>query len=178
MEGWHGVRFVSPVEATRETIQIVRTIASGERLDHQGAVYQVPLPGGAGRPIRSMAAPAVIPIYLAALGPKNLALTGELADGWIGNAFMPETASAFLDHLRVGAGRAGRGLDDLDLVIPVSPRRSPTTRGTKRRVYTRRYVRSPSNAAMRIAGEGRTSPTRPSAGRGHADDVRRWQRLW
>ena len=120
MEGWHGVRFLSPLDVTRETIDIVRSVARGERLDHLGAAYQIPWPGGAGRPIRSMAPPAVIPIYLAALGPKNLALTGELADGWIGNAFMPETAAAFLDHLQAGASRAGRELDDLDLVIPVA----------------------------------------------------------
>ena len=108
MEGWHGVRFLSPLDVTRETIDIVRSVARGERLDHLGAAYQIPWPGGAGRPIRSMAPPAVIPIYLAALGPKNLALTGELADGWIGNAFMPETAAAFLDPLQAGASRAGR----------------------------------------------------------------------
>ncbi|MGH9114639.1 MAG: LLM class flavin-dependent oxidoreductase [Acidimicrobiales bacterium] len=122
MEGWHGVQFTSPVEATRETIEILRTITSGERLDHQGAVYRVPLPGGAGRPMRSMAPPARVPIYVAALGPRNLELTGELADGWIGNAFMPETAHAFTDHLLAGARRGGRdpGGLDLDLVIPVA----------------------------------------------------------
>jgi hypothetical protein len=85
-----------------------------------GGAYQIPLPGGAGRPIRSMVAPAPVPIYLAALGPRNLELTGELADGWIGNAFIPEPASAFVDHLQAGASRAGRSLDGLDLLIPVS----------------------------------------------------------
>jgi alkanesulfonate monooxygenase SsuD/methylene tetrahydromethanopterin reductase-like flavin-dependent oxidoreductase (luciferase family) len=67
-----------------------------------------------------MVAPAPVPIYLAALGPRNLELTGELADGWIGNAFIPEPASAFVDHLQAGASRAGRSLDGLDLLIPVS----------------------------------------------------------
>jgi F420-dependent oxidoreductase-like protein len=119
MEGWHGVRFRAPVAVTRETIEIVRTVARGERLDHQGEAFQIPLPGGAGRPIRTMAAPVTVPIYLAALGPNNLALTGEVADGWLGNAFMPETAWAFLDHLAAGAARSGRTLDELDLVIPV-----------------------------------------------------------
>jgi alkanesulfonate monooxygenase SsuD/methylene tetrahydromethanopterin reductase-like flavin-dependent oxidoreductase (luciferase family) len=60
-----------------------------------------------------------VPIYVAALGPRNLELTGELADGWIGNTFMPEHAAVFLDPLRAGAERAGRSLADLDLVIPV-----------------------------------------------------------
>jgi F420-dependent oxidoreductase-like protein len=120
MEGWHGVRFAAPLRATRETVEIVRSIAAGHRLDYQGGAYQIPLPGGAGRPIRSMVAPAPVPIYLAALGPRNLELTGELADGWIGNAFIPESASAFVDHLQAGASRAGRSLDGLDLLIPVS----------------------------------------------------------
>src|SRR6202043_3388501 len=67
MEGWHGVRFTSPLAATRETVEIVRKVASGDRLVHTGRVYQLPLPGGRGRPIRSMAEPTRIPIYLAAL---------------------------------------------------------------------------------------------------------------
>ena len=120
MEGWHGVRFRSPVAATRETIEIVRQVARGERLSHQGNIYQLPLPDSAGRAIRSMLPPVEIPIYVAALGPRNLELTGELANGWIGNAFMPEHAGAFLSHLRHGAARSGRSVADIDLVIPVS----------------------------------------------------------
>ena len=120
MEGWHGVRFRSPVTATRETIEIVRQVARGERLSHEGSVYELPLPDSSGRAIRSMLAPVEIPIYVAALGPRNLELTGEVANGWIGNAFMPEHADAFLSHLRAGASRSGRSLPDLDLVIPVS----------------------------------------------------------
>lgn len=120
MEGWHGVRFRSPIEATRETIEIVRQVASGERLSHQGSVYQLPLPDSSGRAIRSMLPPVEVPIYVAALGPRNLELTGELANGWIGNAFMPEHADAFLTHLRDGAARAHRSLTDIDLVVPVS----------------------------------------------------------
>ncbi len=120
MEGWHGVRFRSPLAATRETIGIVRTATSGERLTHDGKVFQLPLPGGPGRALRSMAPPSPVPVYVAALGPRNLALTGELADGWLGNAFVPEHADAFLGPLRDGATRAGRSLEDLDLVIPVA----------------------------------------------------------
>jgi alkanesulfonate monooxygenase SsuD/methylene tetrahydromethanopterin reductase-like flavin-dependent oxidoreductase (luciferase family) len=70
-----------------------------------------------------MLPPSPVPIYIAALGPKNLALTGELADGWIGNAFLPEHADeAFLPFLRKGLARAGDGrtLADLDLLIPVA----------------------------------------------------------
>ncbi|MEU5882637.1 LLM class flavin-dependent oxidoreductase [Spirillospora sp. NPDC047279] len=120
MEGWHGVRFAAPVAATRETIEIVRKVAAGERLDHDGSVYRLPLPGGQGRALRSLAPPVSVPAYVAAMGPRNLALTGELADGWIGNAFMPEEAAAFLGPLREGAERSGRALTDLDLAIPVA----------------------------------------------------------
>ncbi len=120
MEGWHGVRFRSPVVATRETIEIVRQVATGDRLSHQGDIYQLPLPDSAGRAMRSMLPPVEIPIYIAALGPRNLELTGELANGWIGNAFLPEHADAFLSHLRGGAARSGRSVTDIDLVIPVS----------------------------------------------------------
>ena len=119
MEGWHGVRFDIPLTATRETIEIVRMVAAGERLSHAGRAYQLPLPGGQGRAIRSMLPPVSVPVYVASLGPRNLELTGELADGWIGNTFMPEHAGVFLDRLRAGAERANRSLTDLDLVIPV-----------------------------------------------------------
>ncbi len=120
MEGWHGVRFASPLAATRETIEIVRKIARGDRLRHDGRIYQLPLPDGPGRALRSPLRPAPVPVYVAALGPRNLELTGELADGWIGNTFMPEHAPVFLDRLAAGAATAGRRLADLDLVIPVA----------------------------------------------------------
>ena len=122
MEGWHGVRFSSPLAATRETVEIVRKVAAGEKLEHHGRVYDLPLPGGPGRAIRSLLPPAPVPMYIAALGPKNLALTGEIADGWIGNAFLPERADAFLPFLEEGITRAAgtRTLADLDRLIPVA----------------------------------------------------------
>jgi F420-dependent oxidoreductase-like protein len=124
MEGWHGVRFASPLSATRETIEIVRRVAAGEKLEHHGRVYDLPLPDGPGRAIRSMLpVQTPVPIYIAALGPKNLALTGEIADGWIGSAFLPERAAdAFLPFLEGGVAAAGggRSLADLDLLIPVA----------------------------------------------------------
>ena len=122
MEGWHGIRFTSPLGATRETVEIVRRVAAGEKLEHHGRVYDLPLPDGPGRAIRSLLPPAPVPIYIAALGPNNLALTGEVADGWIGNAFVPERADAFLPFLEKGVAAAGgdRSLADLDLLIPVA----------------------------------------------------------
>ncbi len=120
MEGWHGVPFRSPMKATRETIDIVRAVARGDRLRYAGEIYQLPLPGGPGRALRSMMAPVEVPIYIAALGPRNLEITGELAEGWIGNAFVPEHADAFLGHLAAGAARTNRTVAELDLVIPVA----------------------------------------------------------
>ncbi|TSD93619.1 LLM class flavin-dependent oxidoreductase [Skermania sp. ID1734] len=120
MEGWHGVRFRKPVQSTRETIEITRTVSRGERLVHDGEIYPLPLPDSAGRSLRPMVAPQHVPVYVAAMGPANLRLTGEVADGWLGNAFIPESAEVFLGPLREGAERAGRSLDDLTLVAPVA----------------------------------------------------------
>ena len=122
IEGWHGVPFSRPIQRTREIIEIVRMVTSGERVAYDGEVYQLPLPDGEGRSIRSSAEPVHVPIYIAALGPRNLELTGELADGWVGGSFIPETAEVFLKHLRIGAERADRSLSDLDLQIPLSVR--------------------------------------------------------
>lgn len=119
MEGWHGVPFDRPLQRTRETIEIVRMIAAGERLAYDGSVYRLPLPDGGGRAIRSRARTAEIPIYVAALGPANLRLTGELADGWIGNSFFPATADVFFDPMRDAARSAGRSFDDVDRVVAV-----------------------------------------------------------
>ncbi|MFE6858677.1 LLM class flavin-dependent oxidoreductase [Nocardia sp. NPDC057668] len=120
MEGWHGVRFRKPVRTTRETIEIVRLISRGEPLAYDGEIYTLPLPDSAGRALRPMIAPREVPIYVAAMGPANLHLTGAAADGWLGNAFIPEAGEVFLDPLRAGAESAGRTLADLDLVAPVA----------------------------------------------------------
>ena len=109
MEGWHGVRFTSPIGATRETIEIVRAVARGDRLSYDGAVYRLPLPGRAG-PGHPLDAPAGRCADVRRRPrPRNLELTGELADGWIGNAFLPEHAEAFLGSLRNGAERRPDG---------------------------------------------------------------------
>src|SRR4051794_5271604 len=72
MEGWHGVRFDRPVQRTRETIEILRAVTSGQRLEHHGVVYDLPLPGGEGRAIRSLMPPMHVPVFVASLGPANL----------------------------------------------------------------------------------------------------------
>jgi F420-dependent oxidoreductase-like protein len=120
MEGWHGVRFRKPVQTTRETIEIVRTVSRGERLEHDGEIYPLPLPDSRGSALKPLVRPDHVPVYIAAMGPQNLRLTGEMADGWLGNAFIPEAAEVFLGPLRDGARHAGRTLDQLDLVAPVA----------------------------------------------------------
>src|SRR5437879_6612206 len=93
-------------------------IARGERLTYTGEIYHLPLPGGEGKALVSIARPRPhLPIYLATLGPKNLELTGELATGWLGTSFIPEQARLFFDSLESGARRAGRCLADLDLQV-------------------------------------------------------------
>lgn len=173
MEGWHGVSFDSPLAMTRETIEIVRAVAAGERLNHAGHVYQLPLPGGRGRALRSALAPATVPIYVAALGPRNLELTGELADGWIGNVFMPEHAEVFLDRLAAGAARAGRSLTSLDLVIPVAVEFTDDVDAAVRR-HARGY-------AFTIGAMGSTSQNFYNAAfarQGYGEDVQMVQQLW
>ncbi|HWE55222.1 MAG TPA: LLM class flavin-dependent oxidoreductase [Acidimicrobiales bacterium] len=119
MEGWHGIDFDHPLARTRETIEIVRQITAGERLEHRGRIYQLPRPGGEGRAIRSPVPPMPVPVFVASLGPANLRLTGELGDGWIGNSFLPETASVFTDPIRQGALAAGRDPDRIELTVAV-----------------------------------------------------------
>jgi F420-dependent oxidoreductase-like protein len=173
MEGWHGVSFDAPLAMTRETIQIVRAVAGGERLSHAGRVYQLPLPGSAGRALRSALTPMPVPIYVAALGPRNLKLTGELADGWIGNMFMPEHAGVFLDPLRAGAAQGGRSLSALDLVAPVAVEFTDDAEEAVSR-HARGY-------AFTIGAMGSADQNFYNAAlarQGYADDVRAVQQLW
>lgn len=116
IEGLHGVPFAHPLGRTRETVEVIRQVFAGEKVDHDGAHVRIPLPGGQGRPMRTSIAPNPhIPIYLATLSPRMLELTGEIADGWLGTAFVPEGAAALLEPLAAGALAAGRTLAELDL---------------------------------------------------------------
>jgi F420-dependent oxidoreductase-like protein len=116
VEGWHGIPFKRVLQRMRETIEIARLAASGEKLRYEGKVYQLPLPGGAGKALRSSARPlARLPVYLATLSPRSLEMTGELADGWLGTSFLPERADVFFEHIERGARAAGRSLADIDL---------------------------------------------------------------
>ena len=173
MEGWHGVRFDQPVRRTRETIEIIRTITAGERLEHQGRVYELPLPGGEGRAIRSAMPAGHVPIYIASLGPANLRLTGELADGWIGNSFFPESADVFLDPMREGAALAGRSLADVELTVSVGLEFTDDVDAAGRR-HAEGYA-----FTFGAMGSATTNFYNEAFARqGWGDDVREVQRLW
>lgn len=115
IEGWHGVPYGKPVELTREYVSIVRkAIAREERLEHDGVHYQIPYRGPGARstsgPIKSLFPPprTRIPIYLGSMGPRNVRLTGEIADGWLPGLYSPEREKITNVPLDEGLARAGR----------------------------------------------------------------------
>ena len=116
-EGWHGQRFARPMARTRDYVNVVRMALERRRVAYQGETLELPLPDGPGKALKLTIAPAQarLPIYLAAMGPRNLALAGEVADGWLGFLYAPEHAGGFRDHLAAGAARAGRDLDGFDV---------------------------------------------------------------
>ncbi|WP_422769438.1 LLM class F420-dependent oxidoreductase [Plantactinospora sp. WMMC1484] len=122
-EGWHGVRFAKPLARTREYVDIVRLAVGRKQVEYAGNHYRLPLPDGPGKPLRLGFHPPreEIPIYLAAVGPKNLELAGEIADGWLAIFFAPDLAAEQLDTVRAGRARAGRELAGFDVVpsVPV-----------------------------------------------------------
>lgn len=116
IEGLHGVPFGKPLSRMRETVEIIRQAFAGEKIQHHGDRFQIPLPGGEGKPMRLSIEPNTdIPIYLATLSPKMLRLTGEIADGWLGTSFVPEGAVAYFEPLDAGLAQAGRTREDLDI---------------------------------------------------------------
>ncbi|BCY12485.1 LLM class F420-dependent oxidoreductase [Actinoplanes sp. L3-i22] len=121
-EGWHGVKFAKPLARTREYVDIVKMALRRDRVQYDGEHYQLPLAGGAGKAIKLGFHPprADLPIYLAAVGPKNLELAGEIADGWLAVFFAPDAADDQLRHIAAGRAKHGQGLTGFD-VAPVVP---------------------------------------------------------
>jgi F420-dependent oxidoreductase-like protein len=113
-EGWHGQRFGRQLQRTREYVAVVRMALNRERVEFRGETLELPLPDGPGKALKLTIAPVQdrIPIYLAAIGPKNTQLAGEIADGWIPIFFSPENVGELRPLLEEGAARAGRSLDD------------------------------------------------------------------
>jgi F420-dependent oxidoreductase-like protein len=122
VEGWHGQPFDRPLARAREYVEIVRKALARETLTYDGEFYKLPRPGGPGKPLKLIIKPVQerIPIYLAAIGPKNTALAAEIADGWIPTLFAPEHVDVFRPSLEEGAARAGRSLDELEITPQVS----------------------------------------------------------
>ncbi|MGI9594823.1 MAG: LLM class F420-dependent oxidoreductase [Acidimicrobiales bacterium] len=128
VEGWYGQPYPRPLARTREYVEIVRRIiARDEPVSFDGDHYQMPIQGGTGlgKPLKSTVHPlrTEIPIYLGAEGPKNVAMTAEIADGWLPLFFAPKDNKFYLDALTEGFGRpmARRSIDDFDVaaVVPV-----------------------------------------------------------
>ncbi len=119
-EGWHGQRFANQLGRTREYVDIVRKALARERLEYHGKEYTLPLPDGPGKALKLMIGPVQerIPIYIAAIGPKNTQLTGEIADGWIPIFFSPEHVGESRALLEEGAARAGRSLNGAFDIAP------------------------------------------------------------
>src|SRR3954468_24812228 len=123
-EGWHGQRFARQLQRTREYVDVVRMALRRERVEYHGDTLELPLPDGPGKALKLTIAPVQerIPIYLAAIGPRNTALAAEIADGWLPTLFSPEHVSEFRPMLEEGFARGGngKGFDDFQIVPTVS----------------------------------------------------------
>lgn len=127
VEGWHGVSYARPLARTREYVTVVRQILRREGpVTFDGDIYQIPYHGadatGLGKPLKStLHAQPDIPIYLAAIGPKNVALAAEIGDGWLPIFFAPQRYDAvYASHVAEGLARAGKAISDFD-VAPMTP---------------------------------------------------------
>jgi F420-dependent oxidoreductase-like protein len=121
-EGWHGQRFAKQLQRTREYVAVVRMALARERVEFKGETLELPLPDGPGKALKLIISPVQerIPIYLAAIGPKNTALAGEIADGCIPTLFSPEHVSQLRPLLEEGAARSGKSLHDFDIAPTVN----------------------------------------------------------
>lgn len=127
MEGFHGVPFDAPLGRTREVVEICRKVWLRERLTYEGKHYQIPLPAdrgtGLGKPLKIINPPVRerIPIHIAALGPKNVELTAEIAEGWQPVFFNPEKADdVWGEALRAGKAKRDKDLGELDIMASVT----------------------------------------------------------
>src|ERR1700704_4257630 len=123
-EGWHGQRFAHQLQRTREYVEVVRMALRRERVEFHGETLELPLPDGPGKALKLTIAPVQerMPIYIAAIGPKNTELTAEIADGWIPTLFSPEHVAEFRPLLEAGFAKAGggKGYGDFDIVPTVN----------------------------------------------------------
>ncbi|CAB4857870.1 MAG: LLM class F420-dependent oxidoreductase [Actinobacteria bacterium] len=121
-EGWHGVRFAKQLQRTREYVDVIRMALARERVEYHGQTIDLPLPDGPGKALKLTIAPVQdnIPIYIAAIGPNNVELVAEIADGWLPIFFSPEHVDQFRPMLDAGAAKAGRSLESFDIAPSVN----------------------------------------------------------
>ncbi|RSN27528.1 LLM class F420-dependent oxidoreductase [Amycolatopsis sp. WAC 01416] len=126
VEGWYGQPYPKPLARTREYVDIVRKVVAREApVTHDGQHFQLPLQGGTGlgKPLKSTVHPfrKEIPIFLAAEGPKNVALSAEICDGWLPLFFSPKTDAFYRTALQEGFSRPGarHGFDDFEVAASV-----------------------------------------------------------
>ena len=121
-EGFHGVRFARQLQRTRDYVAVVRMALAHQVVEYHGETLDLPLPDGPGKALKLTIRPIQqrIPIYIAALGPRNVALAGEIADGWLPVFFSPEHTAELRAPLLEGAARSGRGLDDFKIAPSVN----------------------------------------------------------
>lgn len=125
IEGWHGVPYTAPVGRTREVIEVCRAVWRRERVSYDGRTIKLPLPAdqgtGLGKPLKMITTPVRerIPIYVASLGPNNVRMTAEIADGWLPIFYLPEKADEVWGS-DLAAGNAKRAADLAPLEVAAS----------------------------------------------------------
>ncbi|MFD3676114.1 LLM class flavin-dependent oxidoreductase [Streptomyces sp. NPDC058613] len=128
-EGWYGVPFTRPLARTREYVEVVRLALTGEPVRYEGEHYRLVPPGQGGSPLHVLTERPQnpVPVYLGAVGPKNLALAGEIADGWIGVFAAPEQVAQAAGHIAAGRERVGRTLEGFDVMPCLATAIGPDT---------------------------------------------------
>ena len=172
-EGWHGQRFGKQLQRTREYVEIVRKALARERLEFDGETYKLPLPDGPGKALKLTIAPVQerIPIYIAAIGPKNTQLAGEIADGWLPDLLLPRARGRVRALLEEGAARVGplaRRRLRHRAEVSVCDRRRPRPRPRRdaavarpvrgRHGLAREELLQRARAALRVRGRGAGGP--------------------
>jgi F420-dependent oxidoreductase-like protein len=141
--GWYGVPFDRPLGRIREYVEVVRLALRGEPVRYQGEHFRLP-PAAGGDPawLHAAAVRADIPIYLAAVGPRNLELAGEIADGWIGVFNSPDGIAESLTHIAAGRARAGRDMTGFEVLpsIPVAVHEDPRQAAQMLRPYFATFI--------------------------------------
>lgn len=143
-EGWHGVRFARPLSRTREYVEVVREALAGRTLAYEGRHHVLPLPDGPGKALKLTidGHRRDLPILIAAVGPKNLELAGEVADGWLAVFLAPDFAAEQLSHVRAGRAAAGKDLAGFEVMasVPVMVGDDPVACADPIRSYAALYV--------------------------------------